>query len=162
MFTVLVGAASSDITLYRPRHKHIVQPPVNVSFQPDQLDKRSFTGYPEQAGEPAVLRRIVQMEVVVEVALQRLLFFLVANTTEQHGPACRAHRHGEARARRGLVPRGAHPRPGPLLWRTEKKTKVGPNKYHFPLFLTCINCVSNFFFVPWPSLPSRFRRNMSE
>lgn len=53
----------------------------------------SSAAHPEQTGEPAVLRRIKQVQVVVEVALQRLLLFLVANASKQNRPARRTHRH---------------------------------------------------------------------
>lgn len=157
---VLVGTASSDVTVYWPHHK----PYCTVYCQRILSTRRtgqtlihSFEGYPEQAGEPAVLHCIVQMEVVVEVALQRLLFFLVANTTEQHRPACWAHRQRETRARRGLVTRGVHPRPGPLLWRTEEKNEGGSQQistaWHFQLFITCVNCVQHFFLYLGPLCP---------
>lgn len=116
-----------------------------------------LVAYPEQAGEPAVLHCIIQIEVVVEVALQWLLLFLITNPTKQHRSACWAHRQGETRARRGLVTRGTHPRPGPLLWRMEKQWRQ-VTKNSWILVLTSIIK----FFVPLSSLPSRFRRNMSE
>lgn len=68
-----------------------------------------FTAYPEQTGEPAVLDRIKQVQVVVEVTLQRLLLFLVTNAAKQNRPARWTHRQGETRARRRFVAGGVDP-----------------------------------------------------
>lgn len=56
----------------------------------------NVSAHPEQTREPAVLGDIVQIEVVVEVSAERLLLFLITNAPEEHGPACWAHRQGEA------------------------------------------------------------------
>jgi len=72
--------------------------------------------HPELPREPAVLGGVVQVQVVVEVSLQGLVLLLVTHPPEEDGPPARTHRQREARPRRGLVPRGVHSGPGPLLW----------------------------------------------
>lgn len=126
----------------------------------DEAQNESATPFmrphPEQTREPAVLHRVKQVQVVVEVALQRLLLLLVADAAKQNCPACWSGRQGETRARRRFVAGGVQPGPGPFLWRRRKmsrhdKPPVAPNSPGGTVSL-----------LPWPSLPSRFRRNMSE
>lgn len=79
--------------------------------------------YPENAGKPAVLHCVIQVEVIKEVSLQHLLLFLITNPTEQHRPPCWTHGQRETRARRRLTPRGAQSGPNPLFC-TQKKDSV--------------------------------------
>lgn len=116
--------------------------------------------YPEQAGEPAVLQRVKQVQVVVEVTLQRLFLFFVTNAAKQNRPARWTHREGKTRARRRLVAGGVHPGPGPLLWRERRRRKISQ---HYDKQLDAQKSrADSIALSPWLSLPSRFRRNMSE
>lgn len=86
--------------------------------------------YLQVGGVPAVLLEVVQVKVVVEISLQRLLVLLVTHPSEQEEAPARAHRQGETRTGRRLHPTRIHPAPGPLLYTQQQGASFTstPNK----------------------------------